>query len=128
MNLRSLNLWLPALAVLAAGSVAAQTAPEEIAANPERSAGVYHSYEYLPSEEVPVPKGYHPFYISHYGRHGSRYHYAEELYTAPLVPLRAAAALMAWALVRILFRKYCSGYRSLRPSSRKSMALYQSFQ
>ncbi len=92
MNLRSLNLWLPALAVLAAGSVAAQTAPEEIAANPERSAGVYHSYEYLPSEEVPVPKGYHPFYISHYGRHGSRYHYAEELYTAPLVPLRAAAA------------------------------------
>ena len=40
----------------------------------------------------PFRKGYHPFYISHYGRHGSRYHYAEELYTAPLVPLRAAAA------------------------------------
>ena len=29
-------------------------------------------YEYLPSEETPVPAGYKPFYISHYGRHGSR--------------------------------------------------------
>ena len=29
-------------------------------------------YEYLPASETPVPKGYKPFYISHYGRHGSR--------------------------------------------------------
>lgn len=29
-------------------------------------------YEYLPAAETPVPKGYKPFYISHYGRHGSR--------------------------------------------------------
>ena len=28
------------------------------------------------------------------------------------MPLLAAAAFMAWALVRILFRKYCSGYIS----------------
>lgn len=83
---------LPVLAVLAAGSAAAQTTPEEIAAHPERSAGVYHSYEYLSGDPVPVPKGYKPFYISHYGRHGSRYHSPYELYTAALVPLRAAAA------------------------------------
>ncbi|MBR4809551.1 MAG: hypothetical protein IK031_04655 [Bacteroidales bacterium] len=29
-------------------------------------------YEYLPAAETPVPAGYKPFYISHYGRHGSR--------------------------------------------------------
>lgn len=27
-----------------------------------------------------TPKGYTPFYISHYGRHGSRYHYSQEDY------------------------------------------------
>lgn len=29
-------------------------------------------YEFLPVAETPVPKGYKAFYISHYGRHGSR--------------------------------------------------------
>ena len=29
-------------------------------------------YEYFPQAETPVPAGYKPFYISHYGRHGSR--------------------------------------------------------
>jgi len=29
-------------------------------------------YEYLPAPETPVPAGYKPFYISHYGRHGAR--------------------------------------------------------
>ena len=27
-----------------------------------------------------APEGYSPFYISHYGRHGSRYHYSQEDY------------------------------------------------
>ncbi|MBO4475680.1 MAG: hypothetical protein J5737_03045 [Bacteroidales bacterium] len=29
-------------------------------------------YEYMPTEETPVPRGFKPFYISHYGRHGAR--------------------------------------------------------
>ena len=29
-------------------------------------------YEYIPGPRTAVPKGYKPFYISHYGRHGSR--------------------------------------------------------
>ena len=43
--------------------------------NPERYANIHHSYE--PPEatvDTPAPEGYEPFYISHYGRHGSRYH------------------------------------------------------
>ena len=37
-----------------------------------RAGIVLDPYEYLPTAETPVPKGYKPFYISHYGRHGSR--------------------------------------------------------
>ena len=29
-------------------------------------------YEYIPGPQTPAPKGYKPFYISHYGRHGAR--------------------------------------------------------
>ncbi|MBQ9193765.1 MAG: histidine-type phosphatase [Bacteroidales bacterium] len=40
--------------------------------NPRRAAFNTHSYEFLPLHDTPAPKGYKPFYISHYGRHGSR--------------------------------------------------------
>ena len=33
-------------------------------------------YEFIPGAETPVPRGYKPFYISHYGRHGSRSNWA----------------------------------------------------
>ena len=38
-----------------------------------RSAGLYHRYEFDDVRDTPPPPGYRPFYISHYGRHGSRY-------------------------------------------------------
>ena len=38
----------------------------------ERTASIYHSYEFTSVSDTPAPKGYAPFYISHYGRHGSR--------------------------------------------------------
>ncbi len=69
----------------------AQTTREEIQANPERAAGIYHSYEYTPGATAPAPKGYKPFYISHYGRHGSRWHSSQEAYTKPLATLQQAA-------------------------------------
>lgn len=31
-----------------------------------------HPYTYSSSRETPTPRGYRPFYVSHYGRHGSR--------------------------------------------------------
>lgn len=86
LKLRLLALFVPA--VLCA---AAQTTPAELAANPERAAGIYHSYEYRPEAAAPAPAGYEPFYISHYGRHGSRYHSSESAYAKPLAALRKAA-------------------------------------
>ncbi|MBQ9878407.1 MAG: hypothetical protein IJM29_05825 [Bacteroidales bacterium] len=44
-----------------------------LAENPDRAACNMHSYEFFPIEDTPAPKGFKPFYISHYGRHGSRY-------------------------------------------------------
>lgn len=39
---------------------------------PQRAAFNLHSYEFLPVHDTPAPSGFKPFYISHYGRHGSR--------------------------------------------------------
>ena len=71
----------------------AQTAREQIAAVPERAGGIYHSYEYRPAAAAPAPDGYTPFYISHYGRHGSRWHASESVYAGPLKILRKAAEM-----------------------------------
>lgn len=84
-------LALPGLSgflLFAATGAAAQTTPVQIAVNPERSAGIYHSYEFQPCAPAPAPEGFVPFYISHYGRHGSRYHTSEKAYTGPLETLR----------------------------------------
>lgn len=55
-------------------TIAGQTTKEEIFETPEKTGGVYYAY---PVQDIvpytPVPKGYEPFYISHFGRHGSRY-------------------------------------------------------
>lgn len=39
---------------------------------PQRAAFNTHSYEFIDVTDTPAPKGYRAFYISHYGRHGSR--------------------------------------------------------
>lgn len=54
----------------------AQTTPEYVKEHIECTAGNYLPYSYQESERTKVPKGYKPFYISHYGRHGSRFHYS----------------------------------------------------
>ena len=45
-----------------------------------RSAVCLHGYEFQAIEDTPAPKGYDPFYISHYGRHGSRSNWGDKDY------------------------------------------------
>lgn len=91
MNKLTLKMrFLAAFLLLGLWGAAAQTAREQIAAMPERAGGIYHSYEYLPGQPAPAPKGYEPFYISHYGRHGSRWHTSASIYESPLKILRKA--------------------------------------
>ena len=52
---------------------AQEAAVKVIAENPDRAANNMHSYEFDPIVDTKAPKGFKPFYISHYGRHGSRY-------------------------------------------------------
>lgn len=51
----------------------AQTTKEEVFETIEKAGGVYYAYPVTETVNTPAPKGYEPFYISHYGRHGSRY-------------------------------------------------------
>ena len=60
-------------AIVVALTATGQTAREKIFADPSYALGVYRLYPTEFKEQTPVPKGYKPFYISHYGRHGSRY-------------------------------------------------------
>jgi hypothetical protein len=56
------------------GKLTAQTTREEIFATPEKSGGVNYAYPFRDiTSQTPAPEGYKPFYISHFGRHGSRY-------------------------------------------------------
>ena len=58
-------------------SCAEQLFDAAIDADAERCAGIYHHYEFDVVQDIPPPSGYRPFYISHYGRHGSRYQICE---------------------------------------------------
>lgn len=52
------------------------TTVDSIAKNPGMAGGVYYAYPISEDDEVVLtatPKDYEPFYVSHYGRHGSRY-------------------------------------------------------
>ena len=61
------------LAIVSVATLSAQTTRERIMADPSLAAGVYRPYPTPTVAQTPAPKGYEPFYISHYGRHGSRY-------------------------------------------------------
>lgn len=71
-----------AVALFGTLSLCAQTTKEEVLGTIEKTAGVYFAYPSVENNKVtPAPKGYTPFYISHFGRHGSRYLLAETDYT-----------------------------------------------
>jgi hypothetical protein len=80
-----------AIATAVAPMMHAQTSREEIAATPEKAGGVYYAYPVSESMNTPAPRGYKPFYISHYGRHGSRYLISDDDYKRMLDRLRDAA-------------------------------------
>ena len=58
----------------------AQRFVDALKENPARAASNYQSYEFVDTELTPAPKGFKPFYISHYSRHGSRYHTGESYF------------------------------------------------
>lgn len=71
--MKTIRIYLLITLLLPFSGVLAQTSFEEIDANPTKAGGVYLAYPLEKHLQTPTPKGYQPFYISHYGRHGSRF-------------------------------------------------------
>ena len=69
-------LLLLTLTTWAQGSAAL----DELKADLRKSYGTDFPYEFTTQRLTKAPSGYKPFYISHYGRHGSRYYWNAMLY------------------------------------------------
>ncbi len=75
-------------------SIQAQTIRDEIRDNIRLSASNYMAYPNpVQYQLTPAPNGKKPFYISHYGRHGSRYHNNKDTYEIPYQILAKADSL-----------------------------------
>ena len=94
MNLISIfrRLFLPLVVLLLAATAGAQSAYDEIKADIDKAGGVYFMYPFDTPSATPAPKGYEPFYISHYGRHGARYILSNDQYDNVAEVLRRARA------------------------------------
>lgn len=79
---RFISILVVVLTVLAVANAGVR---EDFKANPKLSANNYQAY---PTSGFPAltaaPDGYEPFFINHYGRHGSRWLIQEKKYTYPL--------------------------------------------
>lgn len=85
---------LAAVISLLVVSLYAQSAHDEIYQNVLFSASNYMAYPGPAQQKLtPAPRGYKPFYISHYGRHGSRFHSKPSMYNAPYLTLLKADSL-----------------------------------
>ena len=73
-------------------TTSAQTAREEIEANKYLAGSNYLDYNRQMATQplTPAPKGYTPFYMSHYGRHGSRWLISKDSYTSVVEPMQKA--------------------------------------
>jgi len=82
------------LVALVSITAIAVTPRKQVTSNFDRSASNHYAYPYGTDVEVPeltpAPEGYEPFYIDHYGRHGSRWLTSAKTYERPLKQLNKA--------------------------------------
>lgn len=71
--MRKYKLTFFAFAMLCMSAAQAQTAREDMAKNKSVVGDTYVTYSVPNTKLTPAPKGYTACYMSHYGRHGSRY-------------------------------------------------------
>lgn len=81
--MQKIFLFLTLPFILLPALIQAQTTKEEFLKNVNHSGGVLQSYNFVKTQATPAPNGYKPFYISHYGRHGSRWLTSAENYHLP---------------------------------------------
>ncbi len=88
--MKRITLYL--LAAVACLSLSAINPVTQVKGNFDRSASNHYAYPYGTDAELPAltkaPAGYEPFYIDHYGRHGSRWLTNGKVYAYPVKALR----------------------------------------
>jgi hypothetical protein len=83
----------------AALSLYSQNVDSLLRADYSRMGANYHCYEAPTEPLAAAPEGFEPFYVSHYGRHGSRYitfDSSHEYVISHLKQLRDAGLLNEW--------------------------------
>lgn len=91
MKMLKIKFLLLALA-LSVYSLSAQSAREAIDRDPNFAGANMVGYIYEATPHTAAPKGYKPFYLSHYGRHGSRWITRQAGYDTPKAFYDKAAA------------------------------------
>lgn len=87
------KIFLALALVVCAVSIQASNPRDDFKKNVKMSGANYWEYPYLtaPTPQLsPAPKGYTPFYINHYGRHGSRWLITPAQYNFPIQELEKA--------------------------------------
>ena len=91
-----------------------EAAVRALLAEPTRAGNNLNSYEFFELKDTPAPKGYTPFYISHYGRHGSRSNWGGKAYEDLIRTLEVGKGLGILT----------PGGDSLRVAARKVLEIY----
>jgi hypothetical protein len=121
--MKKLYFSLSFFILLASVSLHAQTTKEEVSSNANYAGGVYCPYLYQDLVQAPAPEGYVPFYISHYGRHGSRWVLSAAGHVVPLKILSEAEKAGAlstlgkslYARMKIITEDAANRYGDLSP-------------
>ncbi len=99
-------IYISVLLSLSSAFILAQTTREEFFSDSRHAAGIYQQYIYVETPITPAPRGYKPFYISHYGRHGSRWLSSPSPYVNPdTILCKAHAAGKLTALGESLYER-----------------------
>lgn len=93
MTIRFIRAWVVLGLAGVALTAAAQQSRLDIAADANLAGSNYVAYRGPQKPQTATPEGYTPYYISHYGRHGSRYLIGASAYDAPYFELQRADSL-----------------------------------
>ncbi|MBO7545072.1 MAG: hypothetical protein J6T02_05845 [Bacteroidales bacterium] len=113
MSTRFVRLLLPLL--LLPLQAVGQSTREAILSDPAKAGGLMYVYDYKAETPLsPAPKGYKPFYFSHFGRHGARYVLRMQYDTVAAVLGRGAKAGLLSDRGKQLFNDYQKYYSEVR--------------
>jgi hypothetical protein len=100
---------LSVVCLLAALASHAQTSKQYVLDNPKCASGHYSTYPLPVGVSTAAPDGYAPFYMTHYGRHGSRYHTSNSSHDNAYDVLKAAkGAELLTPLGESVFKRVCA--------------------